>query len=1029
MSKFNKGDKVLYTPTQENGFIIEVYNPRRGHQLYRVKFDSRIEDVDSSDLLPDADLSDPFERCRENIFDYYTEYLKENTAFKIQSSNNSTISSLKASRTLFRPYQFKPLLKFLNSDNRRILIADEVGLGKTIEAGHIMLELKARGELYNALVVCPKSLVPKWTTELNEKFGLNFIAIENKSDLLHEMQYHNGNVRAVVNYDKFRENSDILKYILEKNVKFSFVVCDESHRLRNNTTQIYRGIYRFTVLCDSMVFMSATPIMIDENNLYNQLHLLDENLYDNREVFMNNLRLNRPFLTALSQLKNEKNALRDIFDELAESKVSTYNIINDVEFSQDYTIGEYFQDYPIFHQIAEEMTSGTDSLALRAKIQYNLSEMNPMNVIFSRTRKREVTQDWSQAERDPHTVRVDLTVAESQLYKEAIDDYVDEHTVYDEYGRPQGGRLGLVTIKRQLASSIHAYAEKEGMEKDESFDDEDSKFRALLGIIREVFSHGNKKIIVFAIFKKTLHYLQGQLAEEGYKSVMIYGDTKINRAEVLNQFQYDDNIQVLLSSEVGSEGLDMQFCNTLVNYDLPWNPMVVEQRIGRIDRFGQESPKVHIYNIVVNESILEDIYERLLMRIGIFRESIGDLEAILDAELEKGGITIRDAIKNMERDFYSDVLSVEEVERKQLEIEQAIENERLNLKKIEDGLTNTLTNDSYFKDEINRIINNNAYVTKNELYQLIIQLLKDTLTTCEIHETLESGVYEFVIPKSDPRVLKRFLDSNVPVDIDSQRLYNSFLGKIEDLLSFKLTFDQELAFHDKRLEYINIYHPLIKAAVKWYSSNQDKKKNTFFFELHSDNLPSEISRGQYMLGIYKVSVSRNVFGNNPLNTDSLYPVLFDIKNNCVIEDSDICEKFMGCAQTDGRYAPMDESFHATEDFVNDLRYDFTMYVKDHVNVVRNDLADRIENSKRMRSQQTIQYYESRIERYKRNIEMQEYILQSASNNGTNEGTLRMMRANLKELEQEKQETIDKINENPNLKVTSEIMSLNLVNVI
>ena len=1029
MSKFNKGDKVLYTLTQENGFIIEVYNPRRGHQLYRVKFETRVEDVDSSDLLPDADLSDPFERCRENIFDYYTEYLKENTAFKIQSSNNSTISSLKASRTLFRPYQFKPLLKFLNSDNRRILIADEVGLGKTIEAGHIMLELKARDEFYNSLVICPKSLVPKWTTELNEKFGLNFIAIESKNDLLHEMQYHNGNVRAVVNYDKFRENSDILNYILEKNVKFSFVVCDESHRLRNNNTQIYRGISRFTVLCDSMVFMSATPIMIDENNLYNQLHLLDENLYDNREVFMNNLRLNRPFLTALSELKNDKNALKDIFDELAESRVSTNNIINDVEFAQDYTIGEYFQDYPIFHQIAEEMTSGTDSLALRAKIQYNLSEMNPMNVIFSRTRKREVTQDWSQAERDPHTVRVDLTAAESQLYNEAIDDYVDEHTVYDEYGRPQGGRLGLVTIKRQLASSIHAYAEKEGMEKEEDFDDEDSKFRALLGIIKEVFSHGHKKIIVFAIFKKTLHYLQGQLAEEGYKSVMIYGDTKINRAEVLNQFQYDDNIQVLLSSEVGSEGLDMQFCNTLVNYDLPWNPMVVEQRIGRIDRFGQESPKVHIYNIVVNESILEDIYERLLMRIGIFRESIGDLEAILDAELEKGGITIRDAIKNMERDFYSDVLSVEEVERKQLEIEQAIENERLNLKKIEDGLTNTLTNDSYFKDEINRIINNNAYVTKNELYQLIIQLLKDTLTTCEIRETIVPGIYEFVLPKSDPRVLKRFLDNNVPIDIDSQRLYNSFIGKIEDHLSFKLTFDQELAFHDKRLEYINIYHPLIKAAVKWYSSNQDKKKNTFFFELRSDNLPSEIARGQYMLGIYKVSVSRNVFGNNQLNTDSLYPVLFDIKNNCVIEDSDLCEKFMGCAQTDGRYAPMDESFHATEDFVNDLRYDFTMYVKDHVNIVRSDLADRIENSKRMRSQQTIQYYESRIERYKRNIEMQEYILQSASSNGTNEGTLRMMRANLKELEQEKQETIDKINENPNLKVTSEIMSLNLVNVI
>ena len=142
--------------------------------------------------------------------------------------------------------------------------------------------------------------------------------------------------------------------------------------------------------------------------------------------------------------------------------------------------------------------------------------------------------------------------------------------------------------------------------------------------------------------------------------------------------------------------------------------------------------------------------------------------------------------------------------------------------------------------------------------------------------------------------------------------------------------------------------------------------------------------------------------------------------------------FMGCAQVDGRYAPMDVNFHATEDFVNDLRTDFTMYVRDHVNMVRTDLADRIENSKRMRSQQTIQYYESRIERYKKNIEMQEFILESSimsGNTGTTENTLPMMRKNLKDLEQEKQEAIDKINENPNLKVTSEPMSLNLVNVV
>ena len=173
MSKFTVGNRVKNTRTGELGYVVKVLPPHRGTQMYRIKYDDReLENTErSANLILDVNLNDPFERVRQNIFGHYTEYLKDNTTFKIRSSNNSTISSLKASKTLFKPYQFKPLLKFLYSDNRRVLIADEVGLGKTIEAGHIMLELKARGEFRNALVVCPMALKEKWTTELNEKFG------------------------------------------------------------------------------------------------------------------------------------------------------------------------------------------------------------------------------------------------------------------------------------------------------------------------------------------------------------------------------------------------------------------------------------------------------------------------------------------------------------------------------------------------------------------------------------------------------------------------------------------------------------------------------------------------------------------------------------------------------------------------------------------------------------------------------------------------------------------------------------------
>lgn len=1037
MAKFNKGDKVINSATNEKGFIIEVYPPRRGRQLYKVKYDDRENDEISTILLPDVDLTDPFERCRQNYYDHYSEYLKGNTSFKIKSSNNSTISSLKASRTLFRAYQFKPLLKFLNSDNKRVMIADEVGLGKTIEAGHIMLELKARGEFHNALVICPMSLRAKWATELNEKFGLEFVDIDKKEQLIQEMRHHNGMVRAVINYDKIRESSDILKYIEQQNIKFSLIVCDESHKLRNNTTLIYHGAEQLLTVADSVVFMSATPIMIDEDNLYNQLHLLDADMYDNPEVFRNNLQLNRPFVKALSQLKRGVD-LNSIAQELTEAEVTTYNTINDVETCQQFKIKTYFKDYPIYQDIVRDLTTGNDTPSLRAQIQYNLSEMSPMNTIFSRTRKREVTQDWSQAERSPYTKRVSLSMHEREAYDRVIENYIAEHTVYDEYGREHGGGMGLVTIKRQLASSVWAcQCDDDDLNDGIDFysDYKDVKFDALLEILKTVFEHGNKKIIVFAIFKKTLKYLNIRLQKAGYRCVMIYGGAKIDKNAVLSQFEHDNTIQILLSSEVGSEGLDMQFCNSMVNYDLPWNPMVVEQRIGRIDRFGQKSPKVNIYNIVVCESILEDIYSRLLTRIGIFRESIGDLEAILDAEMEQDGkkITIQDAMKSMERDFYSDKLTHEEVEKKKTEIERAIENEKLNLKNIEEGLTNTLTNDSYFRDEINKIVNNNAYVTSHELYEFVCQIIKEHLKTCEIQETDDNMIYEIHIPKSDPEVLRRFLQQYQAPDIDSRILYNKYINDIEDKLIIPVTFDQERAFRDKSLCFINIYHPIIRSGVKMFEEKMDKAQCTFFFNLKSDNLPSTIVKGRYMLAIYKISVSRMVF-DKPLITDSLYPILYNIEKKEIIDDHELAEKFMGRAQVDGNYAPQYD-FRLNSEMIDDLRYDLKDTINAYITQYRHDIQNRIDNSKKLRYQQTMQYYESREKSLMRNIANQESNREIASmQNDDNalrnaENVIRLMQANMRDLQKRKDADIERINHDVQLKVTEEIKSLNLVQVV
>lgn len=1043
MSKFCEGDRVKNIRTGELGYVVKVLNLSRVKQMYRVKYDHReLENNElSSSLMLDVNLSDPFERLRQNIFGHYTEYLKDNTTFKIRSSNNSTISSLKASKTIFKPYQFKPLLKFLNSDNKRILIADEVGLGKTIEAGHIMLELKARGEFKNALVVCPMALKAKWATELNDKFGLDFINIDDIDQLIHELRYHTGYVKAVVNYEKLN-NKKLQTFIEERQIKFSMIVCDESHRLRNANTQLYRNANKIIELGDGVVFMSATPIMLNERNLFNQLQLLAPDVYvrDQYEVFLNNVKLNTPFVEAISQL-NKGVSWKTIKNQLISAKADTVTFVNKVPIPSKVKIDEYFSEYPIYQEIKKELDM-EESKELKARIQYNLAEMSPMTIIFSRTRKTDVSKDWSQAERNTLSMRVDLSPTEKTFFDSAIEKYVSDKggvVEYDEYGRPQNGALGLVTLKRQLASSLWATISSNadldsGVDKYKDY--EDSKVEALLKILSDVFSSGAKKIIIFAIFKKTIKYLNMRLKEAGYNPVMIYGDSKINKYEVLNQFQNDDSIDVLLSSEVGSEGLDMQFCNTLVNYDLPWNPMVVEQRIGRIDRFGQESPKVNIYNIVVVDTIVEVIFARLLERIGIFRQSIGDLEAILDKEIEQGGkkISIKDALKSIQNDYYSDKLTKEEAERKKEKIEQAIENEKKTLEELEKGLTNTLTNDYYFQSEIEKINKNNAYVTSNELQKFVVQLVKDFLATCSLEESSTKGVYVFHIPKSDSRILRNFLNNNFPSDEDGKNLFSSYLSEIGDSLDLKITFDQDTAFKNKSISYVNIYHPIIQAGVSMYEKTADKSNRTFFFEMEASSIQEKIRKGCYLLAIYKISVSRLIFEKQVV-TESLYPILYDMQERIIIEDRELTEKFMGKAQVNGRYAPLTEELKINPDVIDEIEYDFKEVVDNYVDEYYNDQLMRIDNSKKMRLQQTLQYHDTRIRNQEGYIRQQENILQDAKLlhddvliNRT-ERTLYLQRGRLQSMIQRKEDDVEKINRDEQLKVTDEVKSLNLVKII
>ena len=1052
MALFEKGDKVIRVSTKDKGIIVAI-GPcgRGGRQLYKVSFNGIESDELEGSLMADYNMNDPFERCRNNIYGSFVEFSKINTSFKIKNTNKSTVSSLKASKTLFRAYQFKPLLKFLNSDNKRILVADEVGLGKTIEAGHIMLELKARNEFRNALVICPISLQRKWKDELQEKFGLTFTIVESTAHLIQMLDDHDGSARAIINYDKIRskkgsdkdsdERNQLLKYLAEHNKKFSFILCDEAHKLRNETTQTYKGAEILMESADSVVFLTATPIMISERNLYNLLHILDNERYSNYSMFEQGLRENAPFIRVLSLLPT-KVSLPEIANELLNTEITIRQEINDRVYEETHIVSEHFKDFPLFKRIIHRMQNEEDTLTLRSQLQYDIMSMSQMNQVFSRTRKREVTTDWSQAERHPYPCIVQLYKEEQIVFDSVIERYIDDNSYTDWLGEQRmttGGALGLVQKKRQVASSVYAYLNnyEDLLAGTDAFEDmPDAKFDELLKVIKEVFQHGPKKLIVFALFKKTIHYLSIRLRKVGFNNVMIHGDIG-DRQSVLDRFRYDDSIQILLSSEVGSEGLDMQFCHSMVNYDLPWNPMVVEQRIGRIDRFGQESPIVHIYNMIVKDSIQEDIYMRLLERIGIFHESIGEMESILDPEIENDpsakGSSFHELYSSMEKEFFCTNLSRSERQRKIDEIAQAYINEKESLKKIEEGLTNSLTNDAYFRNEINRILNNNAYVTEKELKNYFELLLKEHLTTCQMIESGED-IYAIILPKSQPKVLSSFLTSYQPLGDEMNNLFNQFKNRIMDEEVIRITFNQEIAYKNKEVIYINLYNPIILAALEFFSKQEQSSDRTFKFDIAGSKLKGIVENGQYFLAIYQIESSKTIYGTRKVSC-TLKPIMYDVNKGSIVEDDELTMSFFGQAQIHGEYQRNEEVHSIPQNVITDMQFDLAEAIERYrANFAAEQLLQS-ENAALMMRQQTEVYYKYRINNIKSAIRNAEDRLSSALYYGDEkerrnaEGALRLQNSNLRQMELEMEDALIRVSQDQHLEVRTNLLSINFINVI
>lgn len=632
---------------------------RAGRTFLKIELPTgRRQSVPCNQLELVTDEADPFEDLREGKFSAPHDLRRAITHLRMTGRLADMIYSLGATNTDFHAYQFKPVLKLLNSPSRGLLIADEVGLGKTIEAGLIWTELVARFDSRRLLIVCPKPLCEKWRDELRNKF--NVTAHICQADRLLQFlkdDRSGGEGFAVIaslpalrpprGWDDPAEGKegprvDLAEYLEDADDDlFDLVVFDEAHHLRNTETMNHRLAQLVCDVADHKLFLSATPINLRANDLRALLKLIDPDTFEREWLFDLLQSENEPYVEAWEAARNKKKTLPEV-----------------AELISKLPAGEVLKTGKRLERLRDELAKGMeDTDANRVRIASRLEEMSLLGTIINRTRRRDVAE--FKVERRPTTVRWPMSDVERDFYDAATEEIANYALMHDI-----NERFLLAQTQRLLASSLPAAYRHWGTKtRNLTLDDEDvgarnntipgpltealgaicdnyaelaaleasdTKFKRLVEWLRKIRNERpDEKLIIFSSFRKTIAYLARRLGDAGFATMELHGGVDADRQTIVNQFADARAGTILLTSEVGGEGLDLQFCRTLFNWDLPWNPMRVEQRIGRMDRIGQQSPSIDIINLIAEDTIEERVYERLYERLGIIKSTLGDFEPIL----------------------------------------------------------------------------------------------------------------------------------------------------------------------------------------------------------------------------------------------------------------------------------------------------------------------------------------------------------------------------------------------------------------
>jgi len=514
---------------------------------------------------------------------------------------------------------------------------------------------------------------------------------------------------------------------------------------------------------------------------------------------------------------------------------------------------------PVYQKAVKTLTAGDLSREQRIKLINDIETLHSFEHLITRTRRQDI-EDF--CVRRAVTLRSKFTDRQRELHDELLE---FNAAVLGTLHPTISLKFLMCTIRRQAASCIFGLAPyinhivQRGLESltddgelQEEIEDadikmdefvrlaesiialavdlpeEDSKFDGLAEIILERQNREKNKIIIFSTFRHTLKYLRKKISaldgiRVGYVDGSVKDDERYSTREKFELPKTNPNaLDVLLFTEIGSEGLDYQFCDTIVNYDLPWNPMRIEQRIGRIDRRGQESDVAHIYNCVTHGTIDEEIFERCLLRIGVFEQSIGDCSEILGS------------LANSIKDIILDVELTEE--ERSVKLEQLADNEVRQveeMRRIEDEEKHMFGIDiSSYINDVERA--DNPWLSSTALKRLVTGYLDERLkpeTPCFTEGKMRLTLEEKSKLAEDLRVIG---------STSSDAKWEGYLRS--GAKACNVTFDHIEAKNPKTF-FLTPVHPLVRQAAFFYSGDSHY---TTAIEIGS----SELTPGTYLFQLY-----------------------------------------------------------------------------------------------------------------------------------------------------------------------------------